>query len=378
MAVRFILGAAALGAVTMFMLDPAQGRRRRAVAHDRFTSGLARVDDAAGVAARDLKNRARGVISELRASLNTDDVPDDVVAERVRSRLGRAVSHPGAIHVEVSEGRVILTGAVLEREYIRLLRAVWSVRGVTDAEDRLAVYETSDGVSALQGEGKPVGPRFELLQENWSPATRVLVGTTGLALLLHALSGRRRVSDLLTGAAGAAFVLRSATNLPLKRLVGARRPAVDIQKVIEVDAPLEQVFNAFSRYENFPQFMRNVRDVRVREDGTSQWSVAGPVGQTIRWEAMTTRHEPNRLIAWRTLPRSAVEHAGLVRFEPGTDGGTRVLITMSYTPPAGALGHAVAKLFGSDPKSELDEDLLRLKVFLETGKRPHDAAAARH
>ena len=48
---------------------------------------------------------------------------------------------------------------------------------------------------------------------------------------------------------------------------------------------------------------------------------------------------------------------------------------MSYAPPAGVLGHAVARLFGADPKSELDEDLMRLKNTLETGKAPRDAAA---
>ena len=49
---------------------------------------------------------------------------------------------------------------------------------------------------------------------------------------------------------------------------------------------------------------------------------------------------------------------------------------MSYSPPGGALGHAVAKFFGADPKSEMDEDLMRLKAALETGKTPRDAAAA--
>jgi uncharacterized membrane protein len=48
---------------------------------------------------------------------------------------------------------------------------------------------------------------------------------------------------------------------------------------------------------------------------------------------------------------------------------------MSYTPPAGVVGHAVAKLLGSDPKSQLDQDLMRLKSTLETGKAPRDAAA---
>ncbi|MGQ0547505.1 MAG: hypothetical protein ACT4P3_19600 [Betaproteobacteria bacterium] len=45
-----------------------------------------------------------------------------------------------------------------------------------------------------------------------------------------------------------------------------------------------------------------------------------------------------------------------------------------YVPPAGALGHAVAALFGADPKSEMDADLMRMKTMLETGRPPHDAA----
>ena len=47
---------------------------------------------------------------------------------------------------------------------------------------------------------------------------------------------------------------------------------------------------------------------------------------------------------------------------------------LSYNPPAGAVGHAIAKAFGADPKSEMDQDLLRMKSLLETGKLPHDAA----
>jgi hypothetical protein len=48
---------------------------------------------------------------------------------------------------------------------------------------------------------------------------------------------------------------------------------------------------------------------------------------------------------------------------------------MSYCPPAGLFGHAVAWVFGADPKTEMDEDLVRLKSLLETGKtRAHGVA----
>jgi hypothetical protein len=75
--------------------------------------------------------------------------------------------------------------------------------------------------------------------------------------------------------------------------------------------------------------------------------------------------------AHRPLDRLAIQDAILGRLGRGT----RLDIKMSYSPAAGVFGHVVAKLFGADPKTELDEDLLRMKIFLETGKAPRDAAA---
>jgi uncharacterized membrane protein len=49
---------------------------------------------------------------------------------------------------------------------------------------------------------------------------------------------------------------------------------------------------------------------------------------------------------------------------------------MSYSPPAGVLGHAVASLFGADPQTEMGEDIARLKSYFETGKPARDAVSA--
>jgi hypothetical protein len=37
------------------------------------------------------------------------------------------------------------------------------------------------------------------------------------------------------------------------------------------------------------------------------------------------------------------------------------------------LGHIVAPLFGADPKSQMDENLVRMKSFIEAGNVPSDA-----
>ena len=69
-----------------------------------------------------------------------------------------------------------------------------------------------------------------------------------------------------------------------------------------------------------------------------------------------------------------VAHAGIVQFEPEGDDGTRLQIRFSYNPPGGAIGHATAVMLGGDPKSNMDEDLARMKTLIETGNPPRDAA----
>ena len=56
------------------------------------------------------------------------------------------------------------------------------------------------------------------------------------------------------------------------------------------------------------------------------------------------------------------------------DGTTTVDVKMLYNPVAGAVGHAVAWMFGADPKHRMNDDLLRMKSYLETGKIPRDAS----
>jgi uncharacterized membrane protein len=371
MAPLLLIGGA-IGAAAMYLLDPDRGPRRRALLRDQAVKATTNVRDVMGAGARDLANRGSAIPGRVRSLFRRHRDTDDVLVERVRSKMGRYVGHPGAIDVTASGGHVTLSGSVLAYEHDELLEAVRGVAGVTDIVDRLAVHKTAEGISELQGGRRRRGALPELMQENWSPGIRIVTGTAGTTLALLALRGG--IPGLLLGAAGALILLRSTTNKPFRRLAGmSAHRAIDIQKTIHIDAPVERVFEFLANYQNFPRFMRNVRSVEPRADGQSHWTVAGPAGTTVQWDAVTTRLQPNEHIAWRTMPGSAVQHAGMIYVAP-YGGGTRVHIEMSYNPPAGALGHVVAKLFGADPKTELDEDMMRLKSTLETGKAPHDAA----
>lgn len=358
-----------LGAGAMYLLDPDRGARRRSLLRDRGVHAGHKLGDGLAATARDARNRTFGTAAELRSRFRMDRADDEVLHERVRSAIGRVVSHPGAIAVLVVDGRVTLTGAVFADQVDDLIAQVKRVRGVEEVTNELEIHTTAEGVAALQGPGRPREQRAELLQENWAPTTRLLVGAMGGALALQ--GARKSTLGQALGLVGLGLLARAVTNLPPTRMVGIRRPAVDVQKTINLTAPLERVWELWSNFENFPHFMTHLREVQKLDDRRSRWVAVGPAGIPVEWEAIVTEWIPNQLIAWKSAEGSVVDTAGRVRFQR-LDGGTEIDVQISYTPPAGAVGHAVASLFGVDPRRAMDEDMVRLKSLLEEGKTRSD------
>lgn len=360
------LGGLGLGAALMYALDPENGRRRRAMARDRLKSLTRRHRAAAPRGSRDLGHRLEGGVHSL---AGRDSAADRVLAERVRAALGRAVSHPSAIEVEVRGGCVVLTGKVLEWETRELMRRVGRVAGVTAVDDRLERHLSSDGIPALEGSGRVSRHRLE--RDIWPPSWRLVAGAAGIGTGVAGLArGGLTGKALLVG--GGALLARAASNRPLSRLtgVGGGRRMIELRKTLLVHAPIDEVYRFWTHVENFPHFMEHVREVKRSRLNPlrSHWEVRGPGGITMKWDAEVTRHVPDELFSWKTLPGSGVEHAGSVHFEEVGEDTTRVHVRMTYNPPAGALGHAVASLLGGDPKSRMDEDLARFKTLLEDGR----------
>ena len=76
------------------------------------------------------------------------------------------------------------------------------------------------------------------------------------------------------------------------------------------------------------------------------------------WDAEITEDVPNEKIAWRSVKGSKVETNGVVRFDD-RDGKTNIEVALDYSPPAGAAGEVVAKLWGDDPSKQVDDALDR-------------------
>ena len=178
------LTALGLGAGVMYFADPQEGRRRRARLRDVAVHTGHVLETATGRAARDIENRAVGLAARASASLVPEPPPiDDVLAARVRARVGRLVSHPGAIEVKASSGRITLSGPVFEVEVDQLVEGVRTVPGVAHVDNQLEFHAQAGDISALQGPGPLKLHGTPSRWARWTPATRVMVGAAGLALM---------------------------------------------------------------------------------------------------------------------------------------------------------------------------------------------------
>jgi hypothetical protein len=205
-----------LGTGLMYLLDPDRGRRRRALLRDKGAWAIRKTGECVEVTARDLRNRTQG-ITHFHSS--SEPVDDRKVAERVRSKLGRVVSHPSAIEVNAQDGKVTLSGPILVEEIPELLSCVNGVRGVNQVINNLEAHEQADNHPALQGGRERQGAQFEFFQENWSPAARVLAGAAGASLAAYG-GARRGALGAGLGTAGLLLLTRGITNTGIKRLAG--------------------------------------------------------------------------------------------------------------------------------------------------------------
>lgn len=368
-AIRLVAGGG-ISAGLMYLFDPRSGKRRRAIARDKVARLAHRAGDVVEVTSRDVRNRATGRIARIRSWVARRESSDDEIARRIRSRLETLVRHPTAVSIRVDEGRVMLSGPVLDDEFDRVLARVAAIRGVKGVESHLAVHEASDLLRDQPGEvpEERRQRRVGLMPAVWSPTARLAAGMSGSALTVYA-ARRFDLLGVALGVVGVGLLARGVSNRDLKRLLGLTfgREAIHVQKTIDVSAPVRNVFEFWAHVENWPQVMAHVREVRETARDRHHWVIAGPAGVPISWDTILTKFGSNRVIEWETLPGSTVRHSGSIRFRQNPDGTTRVEIKMSFIPLVGALGHGVAALFGTDPKTAMDQDLARFKALVEHG-----------
>jgi len=224
--------------------------------------------------------------------------------------------------------------------------------------------------------------RIASAQQNVNNPERWVSVVAGTAITAYGLA-RRSLSGLAVASLGGALLWRGATGCcPVYEALGVSTYREDeedrnvsvpygrgirVEKTTTVGTTPEQLYAFWHNFENLPRFMHHLQSVKVHDSKRSHWVVNGPAGIDAEWDAEIINDVPNELIGWRSVDGANVNNAGSVHFTP-VPHGTEVKVVLRYDPPGGALGAAFAKLFGEDPDRQVQEDLRRFKMLVETGE----------
>lgn len=142
-----------------------------------------------------------------------------------------------------------------------------------------------------------------------------------------------------------------------------------IEQSIDVDVPVRTAYNQWTQFEEFPQFMEGVEDVRQLDDTTLHWRTK-VAGREKQFDAKVTEQIPDERVAWTST--DGPDHAGVVTFHRLDDDHTRVMLQMEVEPEGAVetVGDALGVL-----KRRVKGDLERFKELIES--RGHASGAWR-
>ncbi len=147
--------------------------------------------------------------------------------------------------------------------------------------------------------------------------------------------------------------------------------AINIRTGLIVNKPKDEVYAFWRKLENLPLFMKHLAAVSEIDSKHSHWEavIPGNIGK-IKWNAEIVKEEPGYLIGWQSIPNSTINNAGKVTFNDALGGqGTELEVVISYHPPAGEIGSAVAKSLNSVFEKLIRQDIMNFKDYIETKHR---------
>lgn len=133
----------------------------------------------------------------------------------------------------------------------------------------------------------------------------------------------------------------------------------NVMKSVDVNVPVRTAYNQWTQFEEFPEFMEGVSEVKQLDDTHLHWR-ATIAGKTEEWDAEITEQTPDMRVAWTST--SGAHNAGVVTFHHIADGVTRVTLQLDYTPE-GVVEH-VGDALGLVSR-RVEGDLKRFKEFIE-------------
>ncbi len=133
----------------------------------------------------------------------------------------------------------------------------------------------------------------------------------------------------------------------------------NIEKSIDVNVPVRAAYNQWTQFEEFPQFMEGVQEVKQIDDTHMHWR-ANIAGMDEEWDAVVTEQEPDMRVAWTNT--TGARNAGVVTFHRIDEQKTRVMLQIDYEPEGVVENVGSALGFVS---RRVEGDLERFKKFIE-------------
>ena len=178
-----------------------------------------------------------------------------------------------------------------------------------------------------------------------------LEGTGGVKALMSGAGGAvKGVVDKVTGGGGEG-------DSGEKSLGQTRRLPIECQ--IDIGVPRETVYNQWTQFEDSPEYMHRIKQVKQGDETTLTVS-AKVWGFKRQWEVEITDQQPNERIAWKTV--GGTKNAGVVTFHELDERLTRVLVTLDW-PPDGIMEKMASGL--RVIKRATQADLKRFRAFME-------------
>jgi uncharacterized membrane protein len=141
----------------------------------------------------------------------------------------------------------------------------------------------------------------------------------------------------------------------------------EVSESIEVNVPVRAVYNQWTQFESFPNFMEGVQQVQQLDDTHLHW-MAEVNGKTQEWDAEVTEQVPDQVVAWRSI--SGQQNSGRVTFESIGADQTRVTVQMGWEPQG--VTESIGSALGFDNR-QVKQDLENFKRFIEERGAPTGA-----
>jgi uncharacterized membrane protein len=142
-----------------------------------------------------------------------------------------------------------------------------------------------------------------------------------------------------------------------------------VVKSVDVEAPIAAVYNQWTQFESFPQFMSGVEQITQTDDTHTHW-VTSIGGVTREFDTVVTEQHPEERVAWKST--DGTTHAGVITFHRLGETSTKVTAQIDWQPEG--VVEKAGSVLGFDDR-QVQSDLDHFKEFIES--RGHETGAWR-